>query len=202
MVTELVDGGVLKTPALIAAFRAIDRADFVPDSLRDQAYANHPLPIGYGQTISQPYTVAFMLELLQPQSGQLILDIGSGSGWQTALLAYIVGPTGHILAIERIPELAEQSIKNLSRYNFIKRGIVTIKSANAQNGAPDLAPFDKIIAAAEVKTIPALWLDQLTNGGRLVTPQINSLIVLDKKVTGEFSQKIIPGFVFVPFIST
>jgi len=201
LIQSLIKRQVLTTPQIIAAFQQIDRADFVTDSHKHEAYQDHPLPIGQGQTISQPYTVAFMLELLQPEPGHNILDIGSGSGWQTALLAHIVGPQGHVLGLERISELADQSIKNLSRYNFIDQGTVEIRSTNAQAGAPDQAPFDKIIAAAEVQDIPQPWLDQLKIGGRLVTPQHSSLVVIEKKSDKDFIQKTIPGFAFVPFIA-
>ena len=90
LIKELMAEGILKTPSIIEAFEKVDRKDFVPEELKDKAYLNTPLPIGYGQTISQPLTVAFMLELLQPQAGDKVLEIGSGSGWQTALLAHMV----------------------------------------------------------------------------------------------------------------
>src|SRR5687767_9613389 len=122
LMDELIAEGVLRTPRILEAFRAIDRADFVPDDLKGQADVNAPLPIGEGQTISQPLTVAFMLELLQPQPGNNILDLGSGSGWQTALLAHIVGGEGRVTALEIIPELYEQSRKNIEKYNFLTKG--------------------------------------------------------------------------------
>jgi len=105
LIQNLIDNGSLKTPEIIAAFQKIDRGDFVPDEVKNLAYENMALPIGWGQTISQPQVVAFMLELLQPQKGEKILDVGSGSGWQTALLASIVGDTGNVTAIASIPEV-------------------------------------------------------------------------------------------------
>lgn len=201
MVDQLIYEGALATPALISAFRTIDRADFVPDTLQNLAYNNQPLPIGDRQTISQPYTVALMLELLQPQPGQSILDIGAGSGWQTALLAQIVGPAGHVIALERITRLADQCRLNLSRYNFIQEGIVEVHAQNAQAGVPAKAPFARIISAAEVVKIPQAWLGQLANNGRLITPQDSSLVVIDKLNNQDYHQKEYPGFAFVPFIN-
>ena len=114
LVKELITNGALKTPRIIEAFRAIDRKDFVPEELQDEAYGNYPLQIGYGQTISQPNTVAFMLELLAPELGNKIIDVGSGSGWQTALLAHIVGPKGKIFGIELVPELKKMGERKKS----------------------------------------------------------------------------------------
>ena len=114
----------MKTPSIIEAFEKVDRKDFVPEELKDKAYLNTPLPIGYGQTISQPLTVAFMLELLQPQAGDKVLEIGSGSGWQTALLAHMVSGgngRGKVIAVELIPELMAFGRKNVAKYGFIKK---------------------------------------------------------------------------------
>lgn len=202
LVKQLVTDGVLKSPHLIDAFQHINRADFVPKELADQAYINAPLPLGFGQTISQPLTVAFMLELLQPAPGDNILDIGSGSGWQTALLACLVGPAGKITALEIVPELYEQSIKNISRYDFIKRGAVRMLCANATAGLAAAAPFDKIIAAAELAEIPPAWLNQLKIGGRLVAPIGHSLTLIIKKGEGQLDRREFPGFVFVPFVTS
>ena len=123
LIDRLIKQGYLKTPLIIEAFRNIKRQDFVLEKLKDDADINAPLPIGYDQTISQPLTVAFMLELLQPKPGEKILDVGSGSAWQTALLAHCVGSPpvggGKVFGIERIPELVEFGKKNISKYNFI-----------------------------------------------------------------------------------
>src|SRR3989338_9261998 len=118
LVRHLIEEGYLKTERIIGAFSAIDRADFVPEEYKSEAYGDYPLPISYGQTISQPATVAFMLELLQPQAGDKVMDAGSGSGWQTALLAEIVGEKGSAYSIERISELCEFGRSNLQKYNF------------------------------------------------------------------------------------
>ena len=129
LIQELIAGGHLRTPRIIEAFRKIDRKGFVIPEYLDQAYRNHPLPIGFGQTISQPLTVAFMLEQLAPQSGERVLEIGAGSGWQAALLAHIVTSDmgkgnankknyGHVICIERIPELKDMA-EQQAQFAFI-----------------------------------------------------------------------------------
>jgi len=200
LIANLIKDRYLKTPRLIEAFGKIKREDFVPDDLKNEADINAPLPIGFGQTISQPLTVAFMLELLQPQPGEKILDIGSGSGWQTALLAYCVGVEGKIFGIERIAELMEFGKKNIAKYNFIKKEIVEIILGDGTKGLEKEAPFDKIIAAASAREIPEAWRRQLKIGGRIVAPVEDSIWLLVKKSDTEFEEKEFPGFVFVPLI--
>ncbi|PIR57834.1 MAG: protein-L-isoaspartate O-methyltransferase [Parcubacteria group bacterium CG10_big_fil_rev_8_21_14_0_10_38_31] len=211
LIEDLVSEGYLKTPRIINAFRHIDRADFVPEELKFEAYVNAPLPIGFGQTISQPSTVAFMLELLDPKPGDKILDIGSGSGWQTALLAFIVSHNdegeelepekeGKITTIELIPELEMMARKNVSKYNFIKKGIVEIHCLNATKGFSREAPFEKIIAAASTDKIPEEWKRQLNVGGIIIAPISLSLWRYKKNEDGSFKEEEFPGFAFVPFI--
>lgn len=216
LVNELIRGGYLKTPTIIEAFKNIDRADFVLEEYKKEAYGNYPLPIGFGQTISQPLTVAFMLELLQPISGQKILDIGSGSGWQTAILAYIVSqdgiqkskgnpPTGgqnsgKVFAIERVPELCEFGKNNVSKYNFVKKGIVKFYCQDGSSGLLEEALFDGIIAAASAKELPISWKKQVKIGGRIVAPIGNSIWLFIKKSKNEFESFEYPGFVFVPLV--
>lgn len=200
LIKDLMSSGHLKTPRIIDAFQKIDRKDFVLNEYKDEAYANTALPIGHGQTISQPLTVAFMLELLQPEEGNKILDVGSGSGWQTALLAYIVGSEGKIFAVELIPELMNFAIKNISKYDFIQKKIVEFRCFNAINGIPEEAPFDRIISAASSSEIPSAWKEQLKIGGRMVVPVRESIWLLVKKGENEFEEKEYKGFSFVPFI--
>lgn len=201
LVRELREDGVLKTALIISAFKSIDRADFVPTELQSEAYKNIPLPIGHGQTISQPWTVAFMLELLQLKPGQNILDIGSGSGWQTALLASIVGPNGHVTALELISDLCEQSLRAIDRYGFILNGVVNVYCADATNGFIDNAPYDRIVVAAMADTIPPALIAQLANGGILIIPIQGSIWKIIKKSETKLDQIEYPGFAFVPFKS-
>ena len=199
-VSDLIKQGVLKTPLIIEAFKKINRADFVPPELKERAYVNEPLPIGKGQTISQPLTVAFMLELLQPEPGNKIFEIGFGSGWQTAILAEIVEVKGRIFAIERIPEIFRFGRKNIAKYNFIKNGIVKTIGGDATLGLKRHAPFDRIIAAASGKEMPEEWLKELKVGGCLVAPIKESIWLYIKKSSKEFKKQEFPGFVFVPLV--
>ena len=200
LVNSLIENSSLCSPRIIDAFRNTDRKDFVLDIYKTLAYEDRPLPIEYDQTISQPTTVAFMLELLEPHEGDIILDTGSGSGWQSALLAHIVGPSGHVYAIELIPELKTFGEKNIEKYGFIRSGIVTCLCMNAQDGILGKAPFDRIIAAASADTVPSAWKEQLKVGGRIVVPIKESIYLIEKKTEDKFEEKEFPGFVFVPFI--
>ena len=199
-IENFIRRGILKSLQIIEAFKKIDRADFVLPELKEQAYINEPLPIGEGQTISQPYTVAFMLELLQPELGNKIFEIGFGSGWQTALLAEIVSKTGKVFAVERIPELYRFGRKNIAKYGFIKNGLVKTIGGDATLGLKRHAPFDRIIAAASAEEIPNEWLKELKIGGRLVAPIKNSIWLYIKKSEKEFEKKEFPDFVFVPLV--
>lgn len=200
LIEVLISEGYLKTPQIIESFQKIDRADFVLERFKKDAYVNSPLPIGYGQTISQPQTVAFMLELLQPEDGNKIMDIGSGSGWQSALLAEIVGDKGKIFAIELIPELREFGERNASKYNFGAKDILKFICVDGAKGLPSEAPFDRIIVAASGKKVPRALKAQLKIGGRLVIPIENSIWLIIKKGENDFEEKEYPGFAFVPLV--
>ncbi len=199
LINSLISDGYLKTPLLIEAFKNIDRADFVPEEFKDSAYANVPLPIGYDQTISQPLTVAFLLELLEAKPEEKVLDIGAGSGWTTALLAQI---TGNVIGVERVPELKEFAEKNLAKYDFVGKGIVKLFLADGTKGYKKEAPYDKILAGASAKgDVPDEWKKQLKIGGRIVAPVGNSVVVIDKTGKGKYSRKEHFGFSFVPLVS-
>ncbi len=201
LINNLIKEGYLKTPRIIDAFKKIDRADFVLEEYRGEAYVDAPLSIGHSQTISQPLTVAFMLELLQPEPGDRILDIGFGSGWTTALLAEIVGAKGKIFGIERIAELYEFGKKNVSKYNFIKKGVVEMICADGTRGWESNAPFAKILASASAKELPKAWKKQLKIGGRIVAPVEWSVWLFIKEEEDKFEEIEYPGFSFVPLIS-
>lgn len=201
LVRELVDEGYLKTPAIIDAMKAIDRKDFVPEEYVSEAYGNYPLPIAGGQTISQPLTVAFMLELLEPKQGEKILDVGAGSGWQTAMLAHIVGENGKVVAIERIEDLFMFAGKNVAKYHFLENGIVKLIHGDGAKGYEAEAPYNKIIAAAAAVRIPEAWKEQVKVGGRIVAPVGESIVVIEKTAPDKFNEKRHFGFSFVPLVS-
>lgn len=200
LINSLIGDGWLKTKRIIKAFRQIKRVDFLPEDIKDLDELNEALSISHGQTISQPLTVAFMIELLNPQPGEKILDIGSGSGWTSSLLAEIVGPKGKIIAVEVVPELKEFGEKNVSKYNFIKKGTIEFICTNGSKGYNKEAPFDKILASASAEKIPQEWRNQLKIGGRIVAPVGFSIWLLIKKSDSEFEEIEYPGFAFVPLI--
>ena len=202
LIDYLIQQGWLKTDVIIDAFQKIKRADFLPPDLKDLAELNEALPIGFGQTISQPLVVAFMLELLRPEAGDKVLDIGSGSGWTSGLLGQIVGEKGKLVAIELVPELKKFGEDNVSKYNFVKKGIVKFICGDGSKGYKKEAPFDKILASASLQKdeIPHTWKEQLKVEGIIVTPIGSSIWRFIKKSENEFEKQEYPGFAFVPLI--
>lgn len=205
LIASLKEKEVLRSAEIERALRKIDRAKFVPPGYADVAYEDVPLSIGVGQTISQPYTVVFMLELLGPKKGEHIMDVGSGSGWQTALLAELVGPEGKIYAIEIVPELCVMQENNIAQFPGLGQRI-SFYCQNAAGGLPDVAHetggFNAIIAAAEVHEVPLLWRQQLKVGGRLVYPKAGSIFFEIKNADGTFEADAHPDFAFVPFVES
>jgi protein-L-isoaspartate(D-aspartate) O-methyltransferase len=200
LVNELVRDGYLRTIVIVDAFSEIQRIEFVPDDLEMTAEADIPLPIGFGQTISQPKTVAIMFELLDPQPGQNILDVGSGSGWTTSLFSYIVGLKGKVIAIERIEKLCEFGRKNTDKYRYVREGIAEFHCADGRHGWPANAPYDRILVSAMADDIPKELKDQLKIGGKMVIPVHNDIWFLEKKNEEDFYKEEYPGFSFVPLI--
>jgi len=197
LVNHLTEINVLKTREIIDAFNIVDRKDFVPAEYVNEAYGDFPLPIGYGQTISQPYTVAFMLELLGAKKGDRILDVGSGSGWTTALLSQIAGETGTVTGVERIPELLKFGANNLKKYKFPHAEIC---DADSGIGLPEKAPFDKILVSAAGREVPEKLVSQLKNYGVLVIPINNAIWRITKLPYGKLRKEKFEGFQFVPLI--
>jgi len=203
LVDYLINIGALGSSKIIEAFKNVDRADFVRPEDRYAAYYDEALSIGKNQTISQPRTVAFMLELLNPKTSDKIMDIGSGSCWQTCLLANIVGENGHVYAIERIPEIHKFGKDNASKYPHLTKEI-SFHCTNAIDGLSDISKgikgFDKIICAAEVREVPNSWREQLKVNGIMVYPKDNGIYKEVKLENGAYEKEFYPGFVFVPLV--
>lgn len=179
------------------AFRAVRRADFVAPELREEADVDAPLPIGFGQTISQPTTVKLMLSWLDAMPGDEVLDVGSGSGWTTALLAHIVGPQGIVYAVERIPQLVK-----FGRDNCRRLGIENafFSQAGREFGLRGHAPYARILVSASAREPPVALLDQLAIGGKLVVPVQYDVLEVTKTAEDEYRTRRHPGFVFVPLV--
>lgn len=197
----LVDGmivsGVLKSDNIIEAFTVVDRKYFVPNLDKDLCYIDVPLSIGNDQTISQPSTVAFMLEHLGVQKGDKVLDIGSGSGWTTALLCHIVGEVGSVRGLERVDKLVEQGRENISKLDLPSH--CSINKAGKHLGIPAEA-FDRILVSASADEIPEALFSQLKVGGSLVIPIRESIFKFKKVSESEVTEEEFYGFRFVPLI--
>ena len=200
MTNKLMKDGYLRTDIIIEAFANVNRIEFVPSDIELQADIDVPLSIGHGQTISQPTTVAIMLELLDPRPGQKILDIGSGSGWTTALLSYIVGKEGKIIAIERIRELCDWGRKNVDKMSFVRDDIAEFYNIDGSKGNEARSPYDRILISAAANEVPDEIKNQLKVGGKLVMPVKNCLHYIERKSEDDFYEEEYPGFAFVPLV--
>ena len=181
------------------AMEIVPRHLFMPEHVRPQAYENRPVAIGYGQTISQPYIVALMTDLLQPKPDHVILEIGTGSGYQAAVLSRLVNHVYSIEIIKQLQESAERALKSLDYDN------VTTRVADGYYGWPEYAPFDGIIVTAAISHIPPPLVRQLKKGGTMVIPvgtrfQTQQLTLIKKDQTGAVTTKQIIPVKFVPFI--
>ena len=165
LIRELIEEQWLRTKAVIRAFKKVPRENFVPEDQKKYAYVNYPLPIAAGQTISQPLTAAVMTESLAARGGDKVLEVGTGSGYQAAILSEIVGPTGKIITTEIIPELYDFSKRNLANYKN-----VSLLNVDGSVGYDKEAPYDKIIVTASAPKVPKPLIEQLKDGGRLVIP--------------------------------
>jgi len=198
MVREQILARGVSDPAVIHAMKVVPRHRFVPIEDSRNAYEDNPLPIGFGQTISQPYIVAFMTEALQLQPQDSVLEIGTGSGYQAAILAPIVK---HVWTIEIVPELAERATLT---YEALDITNITVRSGDGYEGWADHAPFDAVILTAAPDHVPRPLLDQLKEGGRLISPIgtfPQELIMMTKTPHG-FEQKVLLPVSFVPMTGT
>ncbi len=184
---------------ILDAFSKVKREKFIPENMKHMAYDDNALPIGEGQTISQPYTIAKMLELLSLKKSQKVLEIGTGCGYVLALISEIVGNKGKVYGIEIIKSLAYKSKVNLSDYNNVE-----VYCANGSNGLPEKSPFDRIIISAALEEIPGKLIEQLREGGIIVAPigsQYEQALTSFQKINNKLElREEIQGFVFVPFV--
>jgi len=194
LIKELIQEGYLKTKSVIDAFKKVPREDFVPDEMKKYAYVNEPLPIGEGQTISQPLTVAFMTEHLDAKTGHKILEIGSGSGYQAAILSEIAGPKGKIITTEIISRLALLAEKNLRKYKNVK-----VICCDGSNGYEKEAPYDRIIVTASAPNVPEALLKQLKDSGKMIIPVCNEMYLIEKQKEKTI-ETFLGYFAFVPLV--
>ena len=202
MVMRQLAGRGIRDQRVLAAMRWAPREWFLPPHLASDAYSDGPLPIGSGQTISQPYVVALMTEELQPRRTDRILEIGTGSGYQTAILAYLAS-NGRIFTVERLPDLLVEAEER-----FRRLGLTNIETllGDGAKGWPEQAPFDRIIVAAAAPSIPEPLTAQLAPGGRLIIPvgdlALQELVILERPRSGErIVERQAGGVRFVPLIS-
>ena len=196
MVEVQLKGRDIDDQSVLRAMATVPRHLFVPERLRSQAYIDFPLPIGYGQTISQPYIVAYMTQAIGPEPHHRVLEIGTGSGYQAAVLAELVE---RVYTMEIVPELAESAGRRLRQLGYAK---VEAREGDGYHGLPDAAPFDAIVVTAAAEFIPPPLLQQLKDGGRMIIPvgspfHVQHLTLVEKK-EGRITTRILLPVSFVP----
>jgi len=197
--TRAETGIAAMSPAVRAALSRVERHRFVPESQREAAYRNHPLPIGAGQTISQPYIVALSTDLVQPGRGHTVLEIGTGSGYQAAVLAEMVQ---QVYSIEIVPSLGREAAQRLRALGYAN---VEVRIGDGYAGWPEKAPFDGIVVTAAPPRVPEALVDQLKPGGRMVipvgaSPAAQELLVLTKRADGGVDERRVLPVRFVPLV--
>ncbi len=201
LVADLRRNRFIKDDRVADAMLKVPREEFVPGSMRGEAYIDSPLSIGSGQTISAPHMVAIMVEASQLKSGHKVLEIGAGSGYHAAVVAELVRPGGRVFTVERIASLARFAGDNIDRTGY--GDTVRIICGDGSNGLPEEAPYDRIFVACAAPDVPAPLKAQLVDGGRLLVPvggrYFQNLMLVERKGS-EFTQEDIGGCVFVPLI--
>ena len=195
MVEDQIKGRDVTDSRVTEVMSSVPRHEFVPENYRARAYQDHPLPIGYGQTISQPYIVAFMTEQLRPQPTDRVLEVGTGSGYQAAVLSKLVA---EVYTIEILKPLAQRAEVDLRRLNYSN---VRVKAGDGYKGWPEHAPFDAIIVTAAPDHVPQPLIDQLKEGGRMIIPvggrEMQQLYLLEKHA-GKLTRRAVLQVNFVP----
>lgn len=196
--TQIEERGV-RNPDVLRVMRSVPRHLFMPENVRGLAYGDYPVRVGYGQTISQPYIVGFMTELLAAGRTHTVLEIGTGSGYQAAVLSRLAR---RVYSIEIVPELARSAAATLKRLGYDN---VTVRLGDGYQGWPEQAPFDRVILTAAPPQVPQELIDQLKPGGRLVAPEGSSafgqqLVVIDKNADGKVTRKAVLPVMFVPMV--
>lgn len=199
MVERQIAGRDVKDAGVLRAMRAVPREEFVPEELRPFAYDDAPLPIGEGQTISQPYVVALMVEAANLRPEERALEIGTGSGYAAAVMAEIAA---QVYTVERHASLAEAARRRLSALGYAN---VEVRTGDGTLGLPDAAPFDAIICAASGPDVPDAWKEQITTGGRIVMPVGGhyggqQLVRLVRRDQDHFDRDLLGGVRFVPLV--
>lgn len=199
MVREQIEARGVTDPAVLQAMRAVPRHEFVPAEYWDLAYADRPLPIGLGQTISQPYIVALMTELMGPESGDRILEVGTGSGYQAAVAARVAE---QVYSIELLPELAASAAERLARLGVTN---VEVRAGDGYLGWPEQAPFDGILVTAGAEHVPPPLVEQLAPGARMIIPvdagpEGQVLQVIEKRADGSIDVQEVAPVRFVPLL--
>ncbi|MBS3815588.1 MAG: protein-L-isoaspartate(D-aspartate) O-methyltransferase [Hadesarchaea archaeon] len=202
LVERLQRMGYLKTPRIIDAFRNVLREKFVPEKMKDDAYLDQPFPIGRGQTISAPSMIAIMLEVLQPREGDKVLEIGTGSGYNAALMAEIIGKSGELYTMERLKEISEFGRSNLEKIGYESINVIT---GDGTQGYEKEAPWDKILVTACAPKIPSALINQLKINGKIAAPvgqnyMAQTLTLVEKIGKDEVKKEKHGGCSFVPLI--
>jgi len=202
MVQELIDKGYIRSEPVRRAMEKVPRDEFVPEEEKHRAYMDMPLPIGEGQTISAPHMVAMIAEILDLREGMKVLEIGSGCGYNAAVIAEIIGKDGHLYTIERIRSLYEMARRKLRELGYDN---VTVIHGDGSQGWPEEAPYDRIYVTAAAPYVPEPLMEQLEVGGKLLIPVgsdkfYQELVLIERISDEDYRSENLGGVAFVPLI--